>query len=435
MRGRKRAGGDGRRRGCKRSRPCEPLVRSGRRDDHVVLQPDLFGPRPDAGLRGHPPAGADGGVRDDATAAVHARIRDDAVAATDTGAGRNVVLRSTVVLARGRSANDVRRERRLVDVFAWTIHVVIVMVVPAERPAVRDAAVPVPGRRRRSPADVAVTCRADAPGDPRTGVATTGDPRPAVTGQVDPATVVERRPAPRVVRHPDVVGRFAVRPMPRGDVGLEVRTDFFLGGHPDRPVRRVVDPRAVVLEDRLELGERARVRVGVFVALVRTDEDFTRLGGRLLARLLLRRELRCRRRCRRHVRVPVRERRLGLVGSAADAREREPRGDHRDGASPDARSRRALRHERDHPPREMLEHSLLTHSNSRARDRPAKRGEIQRISGSARARWTDELALTGRSHDKPARPPSLELSSVADGPRHDCEATVTFSCPTVRHSR
>ena len=223
----------------------------------------------------------------------------------------------------------------------------VMVVVPTVRPAVRDPLVPVPGRRRRRPADVAVAGRADAPGDPRAGVTTAGNPRPAMTRQVDPAAVVEWRPAPRVVGDPDVVGRFAVRPVTRRHVRLEVVTHFCARRDPDGAVRRVLDPRAVVLEHGLELGERARIRIRVLVA-VGADEDLARLDDRLLARLLLGGELRGRRRRRRDVLV-LRVLRLGLVRTTPDREE----------AGSDDR----YSSERRDPPREPLTHGSSMHSN------------------------------------------------------------------------
>ena len=161
----------------------------------------------------------------------------------------------------------------------------------AERPADGVSVVPVPIGTRRPPADV-VVARPRPPRDPRARVRAPRDPRPAMTAHIDPAPVVKWRPAPRVVGDPDVAGVLGVRPVARRRVRNEVGSDLGLGRNPDRAVRRVVDPYAVPVEGRLELGERAGIGIGVLVR-VRADGDLAVgacLGRGLRARLeLLRR--------------------------------------------------------------------------------------------------------------------------------------------------
>jgi len=288
--------------------------------------------------RGDHATAADRRLSDDTTAAAHGRVGDDAIATAD-GRGRgDVVARPFVMHTRGGSTNDVGDHRRVIEMGMWTIHVIVVRPIEAERPADGDAVVPVPGRRHRRPADVAVTRRAHTPGDPRAGVPPAGDPRPAVVRQVDPAAVVERDPAPRVVGHPDVVRLLAVRPMPGGHVRLEVVADLLLRGHPHGAVDRIVDPRAVGLEHRPPLRERARIRVRVLV-IVRADEDLAVLRGSLLARPLLGGELLGRRRLRRNVLV------VGVVGLLQPS---APRGEE----TGDRRHHRRHRH----PTRTLLDH-------------------------------------------------------------------------------
>jgi hypothetical protein len=300
----------------------DPLVGRRRRDDEIVLHADLVRARTAHAGVGDDAVAVDRRIGDDAFASADARTGHDAIAASNARPRRSVVLRSTVVLVTSsRTTRHVRPDLMVVDVTLWTIHVMVVVVIPAERPAVGDAVVPVPRRRRRSPADVAIARGPRAPGDPRAGVATTRDPCPAVIRHVHPAAVVEWRPAPRVVRHPDVVRRFAVGPVARGDVRLEVRADLFACRDPDRAVRRVAHPRAVAVERRLELGEGARIGVRIFVVTVGADEDLARLGGRLLVRRLLSCELVRGQRRRRRVLVLLRVFGLGLVASASDRQE------------------------------------------------------------------------------------------------------------------
>jgi hypothetical protein len=278
-------------------------------------------------------------LRNDAVAAtVHARACEDATASTDGGRGRDVVLRSSVVLTRRGTADDIRRDRALVHVIMWTIHVMVVGVVVAERPTDRRAAVPVPTRRRGRPADVSVARRADAPRNPRTCVTTTGDPRPTMSGQHHPAAIMERSPSPRIVRDPDVVGRVAVRPMARRHIRLEFGADLRGRRNPDRAVRRIIDPRAVTFERGCELGERAWIRVRVLV-FVRADQDLAVLRS-LLTCLLLRCELSGGRRSGRDV---VLTRVVGLFVSSTTHREESRRSN---GRRPHARDpmRKPLTH-------------------------------------------------------------------------------------------
>src|SRR5262249_46527713 len=113
----------------------------------------------------------------------------DATAPGDTGSRRHVVVRAAVILSRRGTANDVAPEAVAVEVTVWTIHVIVVRVIPAERPRVGRAAPPVPSRRHRRPSDVAEARRSDAPRDPRAGVAAPRDPRPSRPADVDPAPV------------------------------------------------------------------------------------------------------------------------------------------------------------------------------------------------------------------------------------------------------
>lgn len=147
-----------------------------RSDDHVLVA-DLVGTRSTKTL-------VDRGIRDDTLAAratartTHGGVREMTIAtAANTGRCRNVIVRAPVVLARGRTTHDVRRDSvRVVEMVVRTERVVVVVVVPTERPAHGVAVVPVPFGRSRRPTDVAVARRSGAPHDPRAGIAATRNP-------------------------------------------------------------------------------------------------------------------------------------------------------------------------------------------------------------------------------------------------------------------
>ena len=111
----------------------------------------------------------------------------------------------------------------------------------------------------RSPTDVRRTPR---PGDPGAGEDASGHPAPAVARQVVPAPVVVRRPAPRLVRHPEVAVR-AVIPI-AVVVGAPRRRDA--GRSPDVTVVADIRPVAVRVQFavvRTYFSRQFRVCVGL----------------------------------------------------------------------------------------------------------------------------------------------------------------------------
>ena len=390
-------------------------MRGRRSDDRVILDPELGGLRSDRGRCDR--ASVHRRRRRDATAAaVHARVRGLIVgrsAATNTRRCGHVVRGSCVVVTRGRTGDDVMVHVLVIEMRVRAVRVVVVVAIPAERPTDRVAVVPVPRRRSGRPTDVAVAGRSGAPRDPRTRVATTGDPRPTVARKIDPTTVVERSPTPIVVGDPDVARLVRIRPMAGGHVRLEVRADLFLRRNPNRSVRRVLDPCAVTFERGLELGQRARIGVGVFVG-VRSDRD---LALRLCLRLLTRGELLARE--RRWWRV-ITLRVLGLVSRRWTAPDRKHA---EDGERNEARDARDRRHCCSSP---TLDHSNPDlsgpSSNFRSEREPAT---IVGISHDLRIPC--ESSPTGRRGKARLgfRQSGRGGLRVACRIRHDCEASVT----------
>lgn len=293
----------------------ETAVTLRRRDDGVFAEAQLIGLRTRARY---------GRMSRDALA-----LRIDGRLRSDPLGGRRVFHRASVVDLRGGTGHDVRAKASattIEEVVVVAVRVVIVVVIEAERPTDGVPVVPVVIRRRGRPADV-VIAGAITPGDPRTGVTATRNPHPTVVRKNDPATVVIRRPTPRVVGDPDVVGVVRIGPVTGRHVRLKIRADFRRARDPNRSIRRVVDPRTVPFEGRFELRQRARIRVLVFVGLriVFADRDllaFLQLGMRgLIGGELLRGH-----RSRRRLRVLVlRNFGLGLVRTAADRPQREQR--------------------------------------------------------------------------------------------------------------
>jgi hypothetical protein len=292
------------------------------RDDHLTL---------DASVRGARSTRSNARLGERAPT-VDARVRElPAISPSPVhaGLGRHIVGRALVVNASRGTSDDVRAHVIVVHVVVCTIHIMVVMMVEPEAPADGDAAVPVPGRRSGSPADVAIADGPRAPGHPSARVAAPGDPRPAVAGKGHPATVMERHPAPVVVRDPDPARVVGVGPVASGDVRLEVLTDLGRGRNPNGAVRRVIDPLAVAFEDGPPLRQRARVGIAILVATLRSDRDVLWLRGlrlRPLRRGLARSELLRRERRRRRY-IALRVLRLGLVGSAAAREQAEEAGD------------------------------------------------------------------------------------------------------------
>lgn len=73
---------------------------------------------------------------------------------------------------------------------------------------------------------------------------------------------MERCPAPLVIADPRVI--VVVGPVTRADVRREIRSDDRARRNPNRSVVRVFHPRAVGIERRAEIGERARIRIRIF---------------------------------------------------------------------------------------------------------------------------------------------------------------------------
>src|SRR5262245_503810 len=101
--------------------------------------------------------------------------------------------------------------------------------------------------------------------------------------------------------------------MARRHVRLEVGAELLARRNPDGPVGGIGNPRTMTLERGPELGERARIRVYVFVVALGPDQDLARFGGRLLAGALQCCQFGSRWRSRRHVLVLLRVLRFGLV--------------------------------------------------------------------------------------------------------------------------
>ena len=305
----------------------EARVVARRSDHHFRAHAELRGTRTYRGRRRDAPAaGTDRG-----------RGRDAPTATTNGGCRGDVRTRARLVLACARivAVDGVATDVRIVEIVALAVRVIgRVTPAPADGVAVR----PVPARSERRPADVVVT-RAVAPIDPRAGVGSTGDPDPAVMTDVRPATVMERRPTPRVVGDPDVVGVVRVGPVTRGRVRNEVGADLGLRRNPHGAVGGVVDPLPVSVERGLELGERAGIGVRVLRGIGAEGD----VAGRSLHVLGVRSGCRlCVHACLQVLRgdglggllharvadwrVADREARLGLVPGGGSASDRQRRG-------------------------------------------------------------------------------------------------------------
>jgi hypothetical protein len=152
------------------------------------------------------------------------------------------------------------------NVCAGTEHVGCRRVVPKRH---RDPVDPHVRRWRRSPAHVCVTPGRHAPDDPGVRVAAPRNPGPTRPTHPDPAAVVKDDPSERVVAHPYPVATLGQRPVSRGDIGRESLADDVTMRHPDQPIGRVLHPGPIRSELRLEIGERARVRVRILGCLHR----------------------------------------------------------------------------------------------------------------------------------------------------------------------
>jgi hypothetical protein len=104
--------------------------------------------------------------------------------------------------------------------------------------------------RQRCPTDIAAS---DPPVHPGWPPRVAGHPGPSDGVEVRPASVVKRRPPPRVagLPRPAVV---RVHPLPAG-VRREVGTHDLHAGNPDGSVRRVVVPAAIRRQGGLEVAE------------------------------------------------------------------------------------------------------------------------------------------------------------------------------------
>ena len=189
-----------------------------------------------------------------------------------TGSARTYGRVSLAIAPMRISDDDARGHPRRKEPFAPDEHVRSRARHGRGAEPVGHSGVPAERRRERPPAHVSVSLRSDPPADPGARVHASGDPTPAPRGP-GPSTVVEGDPAPLVVADPDVV--FLVGPRSLAHVGGELRPDLLGIGHPDLSVRRVVNPSAVRVEGRTEIGERARIRVRVLVA-VHADGQFLR---------------------------------------------------------------------------------------------------------------------------------------------------------------
>lgn len=149
-----------------------------RSDDHVLRADFVRTWSSNGRIRHVALRSTDPRIRDDTTtAAADPWIRDDALSAADARLGRLIVGCSTVVFTSSGPTNNVAGGVRApVEVIMWTIHVIVVVVIPAKRPADRGAMPPVPTRSHRRPTDVAVAHRSRPPNDPRACVAAPRDP-------------------------------------------------------------------------------------------------------------------------------------------------------------------------------------------------------------------------------------------------------------------
>lgn len=111
-----------------------------------------------------------------------------------------------------------------------------------------------------------VITAATSPGNPGRSPLVAGNPCPSIIVIVIPSSVVERRPTPRVVRHPGVavIGH---HPISVGCVGVKVSSDI---RNPHPAISSVVDPSAVrpqfVVKD-IE-ADSAIITVGVIIIVV-----------------------------------------------------------------------------------------------------------------------------------------------------------------------
>lgn len=128
-----------------------------------------------------------------------------------------------------------------------------------------QAIAPTPRRRAGGPSHVWGATLAVPPGDPRAGVPASRDPLPPEPVSTGPTTVVEGRPAPVIVTHPEVI--VVVGPMPTGHVGSEIVADHVGRRNPNGAVRRILGPRTVGIQRRAKVTQRRGIVVGVHVPI------------------------------------------------------------------------------------------------------------------------------------------------------------------------
>jgi hypothetical protein len=176
------------------------------------------------------------------------------------GRSRHVAVRRPSECAHERAiVHDVVRGVVREHVTTRTEHPVVRRAPPDRH---SDAAPPHERGRSRCPADVRVVGGRDAPNDPRRRILVAWNPRPAVAARPNPAPVVEHDFTERVVADPNPIVPGVERPVTGCHVRREASADDVAIGHPDDPVLRILDPGAVWIELRAEVGESARIVVG-----------------------------------------------------------------------------------------------------------------------------------------------------------------------------
>lgn len=150
----------------------------------------------------------------------------------------------------------------------------------------RVPAKPIPRWSHRGPPDVAVVRH--APRHPRGGIHTTRNPSPTASANPNPAAVMERDVAPVVITDPHPIVVLIEFPVARRLVRREVCPDNRRIGIPNRAVRRIIRPVAVIFERLAEIREGRRVGVdAVFVAF--DGDSSVGIGGDVDLHLNLRR--------------------------------------------------------------------------------------------------------------------------------------------------